>query len=156
MILVLGLGNVLLTDDGIGVHATSDLAELRDSESGEPLCAVRDGGTLGLSLLPEIETAGALIVVDAMALGADPGTVRVFEGEAMDAQLRGRKTSVHELALADLIEASALTGCKPERRALVGVQPQCLDWGLAPTPDVAAAIPAVHAAVGALMQRWRA
>lgn len=155
MILVLGLGNVLLTDDGIGVHATVDLAAQQDEQTGESAFRVRDGGTIGLALLPDIEAANGLIAVDAMALGEKPGTVRVFEGEAMDARLRGRRTSVHELALADLMDASALIGRKPERRALVGIQPHSLGWGLEPTPDVAAAIPQVHAAVGALVERWR-
>ena len=148
MILVLGLGNVLLSDDGVGVHAAT-------SFEGREDVSVRDGGTLGLSLLPEIETSAGLIAVDAMALGEEPGAVRVFEGDDMDAQLRGRNTSVHQLALADLIEAAALVGCKPERRALVGIQPHSLEWGLAPTPDVQAAIGRAHEAIDDLVSRWR-
>ena len=87
---------------------------------GEPHAKARaapvvilDGGTLGLSLLPEIETATALIVVDAASFGGAPGEVRVFDADAMDARLGAAKTSAHELALADLIGAARLNGLLP-------------------------------------------
>lgn len=150
-ILVLGLGNTLMQDDGVGVHAANAFASLAESRHG---VVVRDGGTLGLSLLPEVESCRGLIVLDAAMLGARPGEVKTFEGAAMDAQLSGKKHSVHEVALFDLLAAAELMDGKPERRALIGVQPQCVDWGLAPTPAVAAAIPDIHAAVRELIARW--
>jgi Hydrogenase maturation protease len=88
-------------------------------------------------LLPEIETARALIVVDAANFGGAPGEVRVFDEEAMDAKLGAAKTSAHELVLADLIGAARLSGSRPERRALVGIAPASVGWGLEPTPEVA-------------------
>ncbi len=150
-ILVLGLGNTLLQDDGVGVHAANAFAS--GVETGEGV-VVRDGGTLGLSLLPDVEACRGLIVLDAAMLGARPGEVKTFEGAAMDAQLSGKKHSVHEVALFDLLAAAELMGGKPERRALIGVQPQCVDWGLAPTAAVAAAIPEIHSVVRELIDRW--
>ncbi len=148
-ILILGLGNVLMRDDGAGVHA------LRDLDLSKPERAVlRDGGTLGLTLLPEIEACSGLIVFDAAMIGAAPGAVKSFVGDAMDAQLSGRKTSVHELALADLLDAASLLGAKPERRALIGVQPERIEWGLEPTECVAAALPAMRAAARELIGSW--
>jgi hydrogenase maturation protease len=86
--------------------------------------------------------------------GAEPGTVRVFEGDAMDAQLIGRKRSAHEVALADLMGAAALGGRLPARRALVAVEPSSTALGLGPTPAVASAIPQLCHEVTALVNRW--
>lgn len=151
MLLVLGLGNRLLGDDAIGPIAVE---RLEQRHAWRPGVRWRDGGTLGLSLLPEIEEAQALVVVDAARFGAAPGTVRIFEGPDMDAQLGGRQHSAHELALGDLLGAAALGGRLPPRRALVAVQPLSTALGLEPTPVVAAALPALVAAVEALLARW--
>ncbi len=150
-LLVLGLGNRLLGDDAAGPIVIEQLVQ-RHGE--HPDVSWRDGGTLGLSLLPEIEDADALVVVDAARFGAEPGTVQVFEGLVMDEQLGGRKQSAHELALADLMGAAALGGRLPLRRALVAVAPASTALSLEPTPAVAAALPALVAAVEALVARW--
>ena len=106
--------------------------------------------------MPEIEAATALIVVDAANFGGLPGDVRVFDADAMDVQLGGAKTSAHELALADLIGAARLSGSLPERRALVGIAPSAVGWGLEPTPEVAASIPLACAEIESLIERWAA
>lgn len=153
-VLILGIGNTLLRDDGVGVHVMEALSE-RDSDGseGRRLC-FRDGGTLGLSLLPDIETTDAVIVIDAADIACEPGTVRSFEGTAMDAQLGGKKRTAHEVALADLMSAARLLGRQPTRRALVAIQPGSTEWGLDPTEPVAAAIPRACAAVLSLLDRW--
>ncbi len=148
--LLMGIGNVLLSDDGIGVHVVRALEPL----ASDGRVAVRDGGTLGLTLLNELYDIDALIVVDAMQLDDAPGTVREFEAERMDAQLVGKRRSVHEVALADLLVAAALTRNTPMRRALVAVQPQSTAWGTTPTAAVDAAIPVACRAVRALLDRW--
>lgn len=147
--LVLGIGNVLMRDDGAGVHAAHGFA----LSAGEGV-RVLDGGTLGLSLLPEVEACGALIVFDAALFGAEPGEVRTFAGADMDAQLSGVKRTAHEVALSDLLAAAELLGRKPERRALIGVQPESVEWGLEPTPAVASALPAMRRAARELVERW--
>ncbi len=153
-ILVLGLGNPLLRDDGIGLHVIAALERLGLPRAGG--VRICDGGTLGLSLLPEIEGSDGLIVVDAARFGGAPGEVRVFDAEAMDAGIGAASSSAHELALADLLGAARLTGALPERRALVGVAPADIAWGLEPTPEVAASIPSACAAVEAIVERWAA
>lgn len=155
-VLVLGLGNTLLSDDGAGVHVVEALRGEAGTFAAGGEVVLRDGGTLGLALLPEIESADALIVVDAAAFSAEPGTVRVFEGAAMDAQLAGKRHTVHEVNLVDLMGAAELSGVRPQRRALVGIEPQSFEWGLSPTPPVVAALPVACAAVGALIREWRA
>jgi len=151
--LVLGLGNDLLSDEGAGIHVVRRLAaqglQLPDVE-------FMDGGTLSFTLAPAIEDAAALIVVDTAELNAEPGTVRVFEGTAMDAfVMGGKKTSVHEVNLADLLSIARLQGALPERRALVGVQPQTVDWGTDPSASAARAIPVACTRVTEILERWR-
>lgn len=150
--LVLGIGNTLLTDEGVGVHVLERLGSAPLPDDVELL----DGGTLSFTLAGPIEEAEALVVVDAANLKSSPGTLCVFEGEAMDAFLLGnRKSSVHEVGLTDLRAIAMLAGHWPERRALVAIQPQAVDWGEAPTPAVAAAIPPAVEAIQALIGRWR-
>lgn len=147
---VIGFGNRLLGDEAAGPMVVDRLMG-RGLPAGVDLV---DGGTIGLALLPEIEHAGALVAVDAARFGAAPGTVRVFEGTAMDALLGGRRHSAHEVALGDLVAAAALTGGLPARRALVAVEPAQTSLALEPTPAVAAAIPAMVDAVERLVRRW--
>jgi len=152
-VLVLGLGNILLTDEGVGVHIVNRLA---DEQAGQPGIEFMDGGTLSFTLANAIVATDALIVVDTAALNAAPGTVQVFEGDAMDHFITtGGKTSVHEVSLVDLLSIAALEGLLPARRALVGIQPQNFDWGDWPTEVVANAIPRACEAVMEITRRWQ-
>ena len=157
-VLVMGVGNTLLQDDGIGVHVTESL---RAGYAGEPPCLdpeldLIDGGTIGLSLLPDIEDAAAVIVVDASEIGEAPGTLRIFRDREIDQQLSGKRRTVHEVALADLFAAAAIRGRSPGRRALVAIQPASTELGLDLTPDVRAAIPKAREAIIGLARQWRA
>ena len=154
VLLVLGLGNSLLRDDGIGLRVIASLDASRLTRFVDDDVRIRDGGTLGLSLLPEIERSDSLIVVDAANFGGRRGEVRVFHAEAMDAQIGAARSSAHELALADLFGAARLTGALPERRALVGIAPADIRWGLEPTPEVAASVPSACAAIEAIIEGW--
>ncbi len=146
-VLIMGVGNSLLSDDGVGIHVAESL---RPMATRHPQITVIDGGTLGLSLLPEIEASDALIVVDAGEIGGEPGEIRVFRNEEMDRHLSGRKSTVHEVAVADLLAAAGMTGRRPAERALVAIQPASTDWGMAPTPAVSQAMPRARELVGSL------
>jgi len=149
-ILVLGIGNTLLTDEGVGIVAMRELeTKFGDREGMDFL----DGGTLSFTLAVPISECDALLVIDAAELGATPGTVRSFEGDAMDAFLgANRKSSVHEVGLLDLMSISRLTGHWPQRRALIGVQPAMVGWGEALTPEVAASLPEVRATASEIIE----
>jgi hydrogenase maturation protease len=151
--LVLGIGNTLLGDEGAGVHTVRALATRHaDREDIRFL----DGGTLGFTLAAAIESVRRLIVVDAAELETRPGTVRVFEGEAMDRFLGStRRRSVHEVGLLDLMAVARLCERLPPRRALVGIQPQSVDWAEAPTPAVAKGMAAACEQVMALIGAWQ-
>jgi hydrogenase maturation protease len=151
--LVLGLGNTLLSDEGIGVHVIRQLQEAADHDA-DVTCM--DGGTLSFTLAEAIESTDRLIVVDATELKASPGTLQVFEDEGMDEFIgSNRKRSVHEVSLLDLLAIARLTDSLPQRRALVAIQPDCVDWGDAPTPAVHAAIGPACETIHTLIERWR-
>ncbi|MGD8547645.1 MAG: HyaD/HybD family hydrogenase maturation endopeptidase [Thiohalophilus sp.] len=152
--LVLGIGNTLLSDEGIGVHV---IHQLQEQHSQLPGTRFIDGGTLSFTLAADIEEADNLIVIDATQLHAEPGTIKTFINDEMDHFLgTGNKRSVHEVSLLDLIHISRMTGHFPKHRALVGIQPQKLDWGEAPTEAVSAAIPMVCDKVIETIRSWQA
>jgi len=151
--LVLGIGNTLLTDEGIGVHV---LQALESELAHWPDVTLLDGGTLSFTLAGPIEEADALIVVDAANIKTRPGEWTLLRGEEMDAFLMSnRKASVHEVGLTDLRAIALLAGHWPERRAMLAIQPDVIDWGEQPTPAVAAAIPPACAAIVEQIRAWQ-
>lgn len=152
--LVLGIGNTLLSDEGVGIHVINQL--LADDATNNNI-QYMDGGTLSFTLAQPIESCDQLIVIDASEIKSQPGRVEVFEGKAMDHFVTtGNKKSVHEVGLVDVMSIALLSGNLPERRALVGIQPDCLDWGNEPTASVKEAIPEACQKVKELLQRWQA
>lgn len=140
-ILVLGVGNILLRDEGVGVLVVRELE--RRANAGEARLPsgtrVVDGGTLGLDLLPVIDEARALIMVDAVALRRGAGSVAVLRGGALHGALAGH-VSPHQVGVGDLIAVGRLTGALPDAVALVGIEPGEIAIGLELTPAVAAAV----------------
>jgi hydrogenase maturation protease len=152
--LILGIGNVLLSDEGAGVFAIRQLADMAAQHEDIELM---DGGTLSFSLAGAIEDADNLIVIDAAQYDGEPGTTKVFVGEQMDAFIGGnRKCSVHEVSLIDLMAIALLAGQLPSQRALIGIQPQTIDWGDTPSLPVSAAIDLACDQAMQLVEEWRA
>ncbi|HVC28893.1 MAG TPA: HyaD/HybD family hydrogenase maturation endopeptidase [Gammaproteobacteria bacterium] len=151
-VLVLGLGNTLLGDDGAGVQVVHQLRTSRRTSSGVRFV---DGGTLSFSLLDDIESTDALIVVDAAQLGEDPGSVHIYQDLAMDQFLLSKRScSVHEVSLSELLDMSRLTGHLPARRAFVGIQPEVIDWHTEVSPSVRPGLETACTHVRALIARW--
>ncbi len=151
--LVLGIGNTLLTDEGVGVHVIQALAPRL---AHLPDVTLLDGGTLSFTLAGPIEDADALIVVDAANIGTEPGEWSLLKGDEMDAFLMGnRRATVHEVGLTDLRAIAILSGHWPEKRAMLAIQPDVIDWGEYPTPAVAAAITPACAAIHELIEAWQ-
>lgn len=136
-LLVIGLGNVLLADDGAGVEAARRLMEVAALPGN---AEVLDGGTLGLSLLPRVREARSVIILDAVKADAPPGTVVRLEGDALSAAISTR-LSPHQVGVADLIEGARLLGGLPERVVMVGVVPEKIALGVELSPAVEAAMP---------------
>jgi hydrogenase maturation protease len=153
--LVLGVGNTLLQDEGAGVHVIRHLAQEAQGRGLEGAELV-DGGTLSFTLAPRLQNISGLIVVDAAQLCAAAGTVQVMEGAAMDAfLLHARRLSVHEVCLGDLLAMAHAAGELPACRALVGIQPACVEWGDEPTVHVASAVRIAARRVQEILARWR-
>jgi hydrogenase maturation protease len=148
--LVLGIGNILLKDEGAGVHV---IHYLRRRHLPGVTCL--DGGTLSFTLANAIAESDHLIVVDAAELAAEPGTVRTFLNAEMDRLLGTGRRSAHAVSLKDLLDIARLTGSLPLPRALVGIQPQAVGWGEQLSQVVALAIPQAAQQVLALIRCWR-
>lgn len=134
--LVLGVGNLLLSDDGVGIHTIQRL------QAAYPLpeeVQVVDGGTCGLDLLQFLEGVERLIIVDAAQMGKPPGTVVRLEGEQVPAFL-SLKTSPHEIGLPELLFAAKLTDIYPQEVVVFGVQPESIETSLGLTPAVEARV----------------
>ena len=151
--LVLGIGNTLLSDEGVGVRM---LAYLQDNYPDLPHVEYLDGGTLSFTLAAWIEDADNLVVIDAAQLDSAPGTVQVFEGGEMDRFAGRTKRSVHEVSLGDLLAIAHLTDTIPQQRALVTIQPEEIDWGSRLSDAVDRALPVAADRVADLVLRWAA
>jgi hydrogenase maturation protease len=149
--LVLGIGNTLLSDEGVGVHM---LAHLETNHPDLPRVEYLDGGTLSFTLAAWIEEADNLVVIDAAQLDSAPGTVQVFEGDEMDRFAGRTKRSVHEVSLGDLLAMAHLTDTLPQHRALVAIQPGEIDWGSQLSDAVERALPEAAGRVAGLVRRW--
>lgn len=131
-ILVLGIGNVLLSDEGVGVRAVNELERrYRFSEEVELL----DGGTAGVELLNYLQDRDCLIIIDAIASGQSPGTVVRVEGEDVPATFQ-TSISPHQLGLSDMLASAMLTDSLPNKMILFGIEPESLEPGLALTETV--------------------
>lgn len=139
-LLVLGLGNLLCRDDGLGVTAVSMLT--RRWRAPAPV-RVLDGGTLGLSLLPWIEDAERVILVDAIRLDEPPGSLVRLEGEDEVMRAAASRLSVHQIGVADLLDGALLREKLPAKLVLLGIVPERIDLGLEKSPGVEQALPAL-------------
>jgi len=134
--LVLGIGNTVMSDDGVGVKVVQ---RLKDAYRFDDAVALVDGGTLGLDLLPMLEGIEHLIVVDAVETGKAPGTCVRLTGEELPIALE-TKVSPHQMGLKDLLSVAELLGHKPREMVLIGVQPASIEMDTELTAVVAAKV----------------
>ncbi|MEJ2470512.1 MAG: HyaD/HybD family hydrogenase maturation endopeptidase [Desulfuromonadales bacterium] len=149
-VLVLGLGNAIMTDDGFGVKVIDTLSS-RYCFQG-PVSLV-DGGTLGLDLLPRLEKVASLLIIDAIDMRQAPGTIFRLDGDAVPRAFAS-KLSVHQMGLQDLLAVAELQGHVPDDLVVWGVQPESIAMGTELTAKVAAAVePLINQVVNEL-QNW--
>jgi hydrogenase maturation protease len=149
--LILGIGNTLLSDEGAGIHA---MYQLQSEHPGLPHTVYIDGGTLSFTLAVYLQDCSNVIVLDAAELKSPPGTVRTMIGVGMDEFLGAARRSPHEVSLLDLMDIARLTESLPVNRALIGIQPQSIEWGLSPTLAVKKALPIAVAQAVKLINLW--
>jgi hydrogenase maturation protease len=143
--LILGLGNTIMSDDGIGPKVIEQLQQDKHLPDDVSLL---DGGTLGLDLLPYLEEIQRLIIVDAVEIGQPAGTCVRLAGDDVPMALE-TKLSPHQMGMKDLLAVARLMGHLPDEILLIGVQPACLEMDTELTPAVAAALPTLVAMVKA-------
>jgi hydrogenase maturation protease len=136
-LLILGLGNVLCGDDGLGAAA---VAELRRRYACPDGVEIADGGTLGLSLLPLITSADRAILVDAIRAPAPAGSLVRLEGADVAPAVMER-LSPHQIGVADLLHGARWLGRYPGTLVLLGLVPETIDLDLSRSPVVQAALP---------------
>ena len=124
-IAVFGIGNILLSDDGVGVHAINKLKNEYEFPSSVELI---DGGTKGLDLLPLLEGRDKVLFVDAANFKKEPGTVDTVIGDKIPGFL-SQKLSVHQIGLPDMLFAARLMGITPPEMCLIGIQPKSMETG---------------------------
>jgi hydrogenase maturation protease len=122
---LLGLGSILMQDDGVGVHAVKYIQEHYDT----PGLEIVDGGTSGLDLIPYIENRDRVLVVDATDFGKEPGYIDVLRDDEIPA-LFGEKASLHHIGLMDVLATVQLLNIAPKEICLIGMQPQTIALGL--------------------------
>lgn len=147
---VLGIGNILNRDEGIGVRT---LEELRRRDAAARGLELIDGGVMGLSLLPLVEDCEHLLVLDAIDAGEPSGSIIELAGD--DIRLfTGIKMSEHQITFQEVLGLAMIRDQLPGHLYLLGVQPADVSIGLELSPEVAAMIPSVIAKAGAVLDRW--
>jgi len=137
-VLVLGLGNILLSDEGVGVHVVQNLQELALPCNVE----VMDGGTASLDVLLLAQGIEKLVVIDAVRASKEAGTVynarlKIDEYYKLEQFFSGgNKVSLHQISLIDALVVSRKMDCAPNEIVIIGVEPEKVDWGLELTDKV--------------------
>jgi hydrogenase maturation protease len=147
---VLGLGNPLMGDDGVGLAALSLLA---GGWTFEPSVELIDGGTWGMNLLHLIEGADQLILLDAIDAGDLPGTPVVLEREDLPRRLSA-KLSPHQIDLAEVLALAALRGKLPPRLVALGLQPAQIELSTEISSEVRRSLPKLVALAIERLKEW--
>ena len=135
-VVVVGVGNLLLKDEGIGIHVARALQELN-----LPGVEIVDGGTSPDSI-PYLEPADRLIIVDAAEFGDKPGTIRRFRPEDL-ADETGGAMSLHELGVLPSLKMMSLLGNESKDVITIGIQPKEIDWGTELSPKLQQKVPEI-------------
>ena len=133
---VVGIGNLLLKDEGIGIHVVEILKKANLSKEVELI----DGATLGLDLLYLMEGKDKVIIVDAIDANAKPGTIFKFSPQDIKDKKK-TKLSLHQVGLLEVLELNEVRSERTPEIVVFGIQPQEIDWGMEPTPLIQKKIP---------------
>jgi len=147
-IVILGIGNILLSDEGVGVHVANELMKMELP----PNISVVEGGTDGFRLLNVITEADRLIVIDAVKGGAAPGSIYRFDIDEVKNVPSGFKTSVHQIGILEVIDLSGLIGKTPYT-TVIGIEPKSLEMSMELSIEVKEKVPRVIELVIEELQR---
>ncbi len=148
---VLGVGNVLLKDEGFGVKLLYILKAKYDFPENVVLI---DGGTAGIFLSPEIDYLDKLLIIDVVKAKGAPGEIKVYEKEDFFIDKLPLKLSPHQLGLQEVLLLNELKGTCPKEVKLVGIIPKLIETGTGLTPELEAKIPEVENVVIRILREW--
>lgn len=149
-IVLLGVGNILLTDEGFGVHVVN---QLREDYVFNPPISILDGGTMGMELLTYMRGMTKLLLVDAINGGDAPGTVYEFPHEEMNSYFT-EAISVHEVGMQDILRIRALQEDPLEDAVVIGVEPESLELGLDLSETTQVVVKDVKERILAVLASW--
>ena len=149
-IVVLGVGNILLTDEGLGVHVVEDL---KANYTFTPQISLIDGGTMGMELLTYMRGMKKILLIDAVNGGEAPGTIYEFPHRELE-QYFTDHISVHEVGMQDILRIRAIQENPLEDAIVIGVEPESLDVGFEPSAPVQKALPEVKDRVLRVLREW--
>ena len=150
-ITILGIGNTLYTDEGLGVHA---LAALQEKYGMDQQVQLVDGSTDGMSLLGPVEDTDYLIVIDAINAGKEGGHIIELHGNDIPAYY-GIKMSIHQLGFQEVLLASKLRERYPKNIVMIGMQPTSLELGIGLSETNEAQLPKLLAVVEQQVNNWK-
>lgn len=136
-VVVIGVGNLLMKDEGIGIHAVRELEKL----NLPPYVKLIDGGT-SPDLIAYTRAGDKMIIIDAAKAGGEPGAVYRFKPEDLAAE-RPELASAHEMGVVENLNLMAITGNKPLEVVIIGVEPAIIDWGMELSPIIQAKMPKI-------------
>lgn len=138
-VVIIGVGNLLLKDEGVGVHVGQELQKERLPEAVE----VHDGSVAGIGLLEFFQGASKVLLIDAADMNLNPGALARFTPEEVASKIDAPRFSTHDVGLLEVLElARVLDQCPPEV-VIFGIQPKEISWGTELSPEVQASIPKV-------------
>jgi hydrogenase maturation protease len=149
-IAVFGIGNLLLSDDGVGIHIIN---RLKEEFNFPDHVEIIDGGTKGLDLLPLLENRDKALFIDAANFKKEPGTIGTIEGDKIPAFL-GQKLSVHHIGIPDMLFAAKLMEITPHEMCLIGIQPQSMETSTELTDPIKANFDALLEKVLEKLREW--
>ena len=149
-IVVLGVGNILLTDEGLGVHVVEGL---KANYTFTPQISLIDGGTMGMELLTYMRGMKKILLIDAVNGGEAPGTIYEFPHRELE-QYFTDHISVHEVGMQDILRIRAIQENPLEDAIVIGVEPESLDVGFEPSAPVQKALPEVKDRVLRVLREW--
>lgn len=147
---VVGIGNIIMQDEGFGVRCAEYLQKITDYPD---FVQIIDGGTLGMDLMPYIAGTKKLLLIDAMNIDAPVSSFHSFTGDELNAYFKD-KISVHDLGVNDMLAVLKLTDNPIEEVVVMGVKPEVVSMGLDMTEKIAEKVPEVAQKAKELVDKW--
>ena len=148
---ILGIGNLLMGDEGVGIHA---LNKLQESYTFSPDINFVDGGTIGIDLIPYFEECKKMIIIDAVDFQEEPGYVGVLQNEEIKYRFN-TKLSLHHAGLSDVLSIIELQEIEAPDMVLIGVQPEKVEMGIELTETISNKMESVIQIILNKLEEWR-